>query len=118
MPALIFDFEAEHDTDHVLAIFKVKGHWGAIAKSNYTGCRYREPVYRSLRELAMSYFQIYFNMRRERTLRTFSRPVNLARFDRELDDDRGTNLVHRLPVRSETLQAADTGYDQAPASRR
>ena len=71
----------EHDTDHVLAIYRVKGHWGAVAKSNYAGCRYREPVYRSLRELAMSYFDIYFNLRRERTLRTFSRPVNLARFD-------------------------------------
>jgi hypothetical protein len=59
----------------------VKGHWGAVAKSNYSGCRYREPVYRTLRELAMSYFNLYFNMRRERTLRTFSRPVNLARFD-------------------------------------
>jgi len=52
-----------------------------VAKSNYTGCRYREPVYRSLRELAMSFFNLYFNLRRERTLRTFSRPVNLARFD-------------------------------------
>jgi len=80
-PPLIVDFEAEHDTDHVLAVYRVKGHWGAVAKSNYTGCRYREPVYRSLRELAMSYFNIYFNLRRERTLRTFSRPVNLARFD-------------------------------------
>ena len=82
-PPLIVDFEAEHDTDHVLAIYRVKGHWGALAKSNYTGCRYREPVYRSLRELAMSYFNIYFNMRRERSLRTFSRPVNLRRFDRQ-----------------------------------
>jgi hypothetical protein len=81
-PPLIIDFEAENDTDHVLAIYRVKGQWGAIAKSNYTGCRYREPVYRTLRELAMSYFNIYFNMRRERTLRTYSRPVNLARFDR------------------------------------
>ncbi len=80
-PPLIVDFEAEHDTDHVLAVFRVNGHWGAIAKSNYTGCRYREPVYRTLRELAMSYFNIYFNLRRERTLRTFSRPVNLTRFD-------------------------------------
>jgi hypothetical protein len=80
-PALIWDLEAEHDTDHVIAIYQVDGHWGAVAKSNYTGCRYREPVYRSLRELAMSYFNIYFNLRRERTLRTFSRPVNLARFD-------------------------------------
>jgi hypothetical protein len=82
-PPLILDLEAEHDTDHVLAIYRVDGHWGAIAKSNYTGCRYREPVYRSLRELAMSYFNLYFNLRRERTLRTFSRPVNLARFDRQ-----------------------------------
>jgi len=80
-PPLIFDLEAERDTDHVVAIFKVRGHWGAVAKSNFTGCRYREPVYRSLRELAMSYFNVYFNMRFERTLRRYSRPVNLARFD-------------------------------------
>jgi hypothetical protein len=80
-PPLIFDLEAEQDTDHVVAIFKVHGHWGAVAKSNFTGCRYREPVYRSLRELAMSYFNIYFNLRGERTLRRYSRPVNLARFD-------------------------------------
>jgi len=80
-PPLLLDLEAEHDTDHVLALYRVKGHWGVVAKSNYTGCRYREPVYRSLRELAMSFFNLYFNMRRERTLRTFSRPVNLARFD-------------------------------------
>jgi hypothetical protein len=65
----------------VIAVYHVDGHWGAIAKSNYTGCRYREPVYRSLRELALSYFNIYFNLRKERTLRRFSRPVNLARFD-------------------------------------
>jgi len=52
-----------------------------VAKSNFTGCRYREPVYRNLRELAMSYFNIYFNLRGERTLRRYSRPVTLARFD-------------------------------------
>jgi len=80
-PPLIFDLEAEQDTDHVVAIFKVGRHWGAVAKSNFTGCRYREPVYRNLRELAMSYFNIYFNLRGERTLRRYSRPVNLARFD-------------------------------------
>jgi len=80
-PPLILDLEAEHDTDHVVAIYRVDKHWGAIAKSNFTGCRYREPVYRSLRELAMSYFNLYFNLRGQRSLRTFSRPVNLARFD-------------------------------------
>jgi len=82
-PPLIIDLEAEHDTDHVIAVYRTKGHWGAIAKSNYTGCRYREPVYRSLRELAMSYFEVYFNLRRERSLRTFSLPVSLSRFDRQ-----------------------------------
>ena len=70
-PPLIVDLEAEHDTDHVIAVYKVDGHWGAVAKSNYTGCRYREPVYRSLRELALSYFDVYFNLRGERSLRTF-----------------------------------------------
>jgi hypothetical protein len=80
-PPLIFDLEAEQDTDHVVAIFKIRGHWGAVAKSNFTGCRFREPVYRSLRELAMSYFNVYFNLRGERTLRRYSRAVNLARFD-------------------------------------
>jgi len=80
-PPLIWDLEAEHDTDHVIAIYKIDGCWGAVAKSNFTGCRFREPVYRSLRELAMSYFNIYHNMRGERTLRTFSRPVQMKRFD-------------------------------------
>lgn len=80
-PPLIVDLEADHDTDHVIAVYRVDGNWGAVAKSNYTGCRYREPVYRTLRELALSYFNIYFNLRRERTLRRFSRPVNLGRFD-------------------------------------
>ena len=80
-PPLIFDLEAEQDTDHVVALFKVRGHWGAVAKSNFTGCRYREPVHRTLRELAMTYFNVYFNLRGERTLRRYSGPVNLARFD-------------------------------------
>ena len=80
-PPLLLDLEAEHDTDHVIALFKVGGHWGAVAKSNYAGCRYREPIHRTLRELALSYFEEYFNLRGDRTLRTFSRPVDLSRFD-------------------------------------
>ena len=80
-PPLIWDLEADHDTDHVLAIYKLRGCWGAVAKSNFNGCRGREPVYRTLRELAMSYFHVYFNLRGERTLRRYSRPVDLARFD-------------------------------------
>jgi len=81
-PPLLLDFEAVQDSDHVIAIFRLRGHWGAIAKSNFSGLRYREPVYRTLRELAMSYFEGYINLRGERTLRAYSRPVNLARFDR------------------------------------
>jgi hypothetical protein len=81
-PPLLLDLEAVRDDDHVLAIFRQRGFWGAIAKSNYSGLRYREPVYRTVRELVMSYFEHYFNLRQERTLRRYSRPVNLARFDR------------------------------------
>ncbi len=80
-PSLLWDLEADGDTDHVLAIFRIGGCWGAVAKSNFAGCRYREPVYRTLRELAMSYFNIYFNGRSERTLRRYSQPVDLSRFD-------------------------------------
>src|SRR5208282_4638607 len=83
-PPLLLDFEAEHDTDHVIAVFRQNGCWGAVAKSNYTGCRWREPIHRTLRELAVSYFNTYFNLRRERTLRRYSGPVNLKRFDSRL----------------------------------
>jgi hypothetical protein len=81
-PPLLLDLEAVQDTDHVLAVFRLRGFWGAIAKSNFSGLRYREPVYRSVRELVMSYFEGYINLRGERTLRAYSRPVNLAAFDR------------------------------------
>jgi hypothetical protein len=81
-PPLILDFEAVRDVDHVVTLFRKRGHWGAIAKSNYAGLRFREPVYRNLRELAMSYFEHYFNHSGEKTLRSYSRPVNLTRFDR------------------------------------
>jgi hypothetical protein len=80
-PPLLLDLEAVEDNDHVIAVFRLRGGWGAIAKSNHSGLRYREPVYRSVRELAMSYFDCYLNLRRERTLRAYSRPVNLSAFD-------------------------------------
>lgn len=82
-PPLILDLESVRDDDHVLAVFRERGAWGAVAKSNYSGLRSREPVYRTLRELVMSYFAHYYNLRGEKSLRAFStRPVNLARFDR------------------------------------
>ena len=81
-PPLLLDLEAVQDTDHVLAVYRIQDHWGAIAKSNFSGLRFRAPVYRTLRELVMSYFEDYINLRGDRTLRAYSRPVNLARFDR------------------------------------
>ena len=80
-PPLIMDLTAVRDEDHVIAVFRRHRLWGAIATSKFTGLRFREPVYRTLRELAMSYFEQYFNLAGERTLRGHGRPVNLARFD-------------------------------------
>ena len=80
-PPLILDLEAVRDDDHVIAVFRVNGCWGAIGKSNYAGLRFRSPVYRNLRELVISYFEHYYNLDGEKTLRAYSRPVNLARFD-------------------------------------
>jgi hypothetical protein len=80
-PPLIFDLEAVRDDDHVISIYRRNGCWGAIAKSNYAGLRFRTPIYRTLRELALSYFEHYYNLDGEKTLRAYSRPINLARFD-------------------------------------
>lgn len=80
---LLMDLEAVHDDDHVLALYSERGLWGAIAKSNYAGLRFRAPVYRTLRELALSYFDHYYNLRGERTLRAYSVPVDLAKLDRK-----------------------------------
>jgi hypothetical protein len=80
-PPLVVDLEAVRDDDHVLAVYRDHGCWGAVAKSNYSGLRFRSPVYRTLRELVVSYFEHYYNLRGEKTLRNYSRPVNLKRFD-------------------------------------
>ena len=69
------------DDDHVLAIYKINGCYGALAKSNYVGLRSREPVYRGLRELVMSYFEVYYNTESEKTLRAYTRPIHLAAYD-------------------------------------
>ena len=82
-PPLLMDLEAVRDDDHVVALYREHGLWGGIAKSNYAGLRFRAPIYRTLRELALSYFEHYYNLRGERTLRAYSAAVNLARFDRQ-----------------------------------
>lgn len=80
-PPLIVDLEGEWDTDHVLAVYRQNGCWGAVARSNFSGLRFREPLFRTIRELVLSYFESYFNLRRQKTLRRYSRPVSLSRFD-------------------------------------
>ncbi len=82
-PALILDLlPNRRDDDHVLALFKHDNHWGAVAKSNFSGLRFREPVYRDVRELVMSYFEHYYNLHQEKTLRGYTRPLDLKAFDR------------------------------------
>lgn len=79
---LVMDLKSvPHDDDHVVAVFRERGHWGAISKTNHGVLRYREPIYRSIRELAMSYFHEYFLNDGSKTLRSYSRPVDLSRFD-------------------------------------
>lgn len=80
-PPLLLDLRAEQDDDHVLALFRRDGLWGAVAKSNFAGLRFREPIHRSLRELALSYFEDYYNLDGLKTLRAYSRPLPLLRFD-------------------------------------
>jgi hypothetical protein len=80
-PPLLMDLEAVHDDDHVVAIYRERGLWGSIAKSNFAGLRFRAPIYRTLRELALSYFEHYYNLRGERTLRAYSGPLNLEHLD-------------------------------------
>ena len=78
---LLVDMKAWNDDDHVIAVFNKNGHWGAVAKSNFTTLRYREPVYRTVRELVMSYFDFYFNLNGDKSLRSYSRPLDLSVFN-------------------------------------
>ncbi len=80
-PPLLMDLEAVQDDDHVVALYREDGLWGGVAKSNFAGLRFRAPIYRTLRELALSYFEHYYNLRGERTLRAYSGAVNLSRLD-------------------------------------
>jgi hypothetical protein len=81
-PPLIVDMQSVRDDDHVIAVFKRNGCWGAVAKSNFAGLRFREPIHRTVRELVLTYFEPFYNLNREKTLRQFTPPVNLSSFDR------------------------------------
>ena len=81
-PLIIDMTAASFDYDHVIAVFKQNGFWGAISKTNHAVLRYREPVYRNIRELVMSFFHEYIDDNGGRkALRGYSMPVNLSRFD-------------------------------------
>jgi hypothetical protein len=78
---LILDLEAVQDDDHVIALYRVRGLWGGVARSNYSGLRFREALFPTVRDLVLSYVEGYFNLRRQKTLRRYSRPFDLSRFD-------------------------------------
>lgn len=80
---LVLDLRAvDSDFDHVIAVFMQYGFWGSISKTNHAVLRYREPVYKTLRELALSFFHEYFTDRGVKTLREYSRPLNLNYFNK------------------------------------
>jgi hypothetical protein len=121
-PPLILEIiPNDADDDHLLALFKRNGHWGAVAKSNFVGLRFREPVYRTLRELVMSYFEPYYNVTGERTMRGYTVPLNLKAFDRvnwmtsdpPLDDvaDR-LDAIRHVPVVTEAMIAELSPVDE------
>jgi hypothetical protein len=82
LPPRLLDLRAVNDDDHVVAVFERRGLLGAIAKSNFVGLRYREPIHRTPRELALSYFDSYYNVDGERTLRSYSSPIDISGFGR------------------------------------
>ena len=101
-PARVLDMlPNDRDDDHLLALFQVDRHWGALAKSNFSGLRYREPIHRTVRELVLSYFEDFFNALGEKTLRGYTLPLSLARFDRlnwETDDAALDAIADELDV--------------------
>jgi hypothetical protein len=122
-PPLLVDIfpDPGMDDDHVLAIYRQNGRWGAVAKSNFVGLRLREPVFRDLRELVMSYFEQFYNINGVKTLRTYTRPLDLGRFDRcdwEVADS-GVDRIEkallaraRIPLITPAMAAALTPVDE------
>ena len=80
-PPLLMDLKAKGDYDHIVTLFRRNGCWGAISKTNHPVLRWRDPIYRSLRELAMSYFHEYCNKRHQKSLRSYSVPFDMRRLD-------------------------------------
>jgi hypothetical protein len=98
-PPLIVDLLPipDGDDDHILAVFQMYGCYGALAKSNYNGLRFREPIYKSLRQLVLSYFEDFYNLEGVKSLRRYTRLINLEKFDREnwLYQDHGVDVIEK-----------------------
>ncbi len=119
-PPLVLDLEAtDDDHDHVVALFREGGRWGAVSKTNHAVLRYREPVYRTVRELALSYFHEYFLDDGRKTLRRFSVPVDLSRFDRRAwmtaEDDLWDVERHLYRVRHQPILSPSQARRLRPA---
>ena len=102
-PPLVLDMRAVRDDDHVIAVFRRERHFGAVAKSNFVGLRYREPIHRTLRELVLSYFEDFYNDLAEKTLRSYSPTLDLRRFDR-LDWERGDGAAEEIAAALDRLR--------------
>jgi hypothetical protein len=98
-PPFLLDLKARpHDDDHVVALYKINGRWGAISKTNHAVLRFRDPVYKTIRELALSYFHEYFMNNGEKVLHSYSRPFNLKRFGSGwiISEEELWNLSHAI----------------------
>jgi hypothetical protein len=122
-PPLLLDMfpDPGTDDDHVLALYRIDDRYGALAKSNFSGLRMREPVYRNLRELVMSYFEDFFNMNGQKTLRTYTPVLHLTSLDRFdwMDSDAGVDAIeqkllsmHRIPLINPQMAARLSPVDQ------
>ena|ERR1044071_1568957 len=114
--------EPGRDDTHVIALFQGEGGWGAVAKSNFVGLRYREPIHRTLRELVMTYFEAFYNVERERTLRGYTVPLDLTAFDHqrwEEDDATMEAIANRLDrIRRMPLLTPEVAAALEPLDRR
>jgi hypothetical protein len=102
------------DDDHVLALYQIEGRWGAVAKTNYINLGFREPVYKNLRELVMTYFEHYVSIRQQKVLTGYTRPIDVSRYT-HLNwawDEAGANTLYykhfygRKPIRLLTKSMA------------
>ena len=106
-PLIVNMFPNSRDDEHLVATFRIRGAWGAVGKSNFVGLRYREPIHRTLRELMISYFEQFYNVAGEKTLRSYTRPltISIRKFGMWVSDDDAMeriadalNTMRRFPV--------------------